>query len=252
MNGRAPFYGLTPFQDDETDLLYYGYRYYAPTTGRWLSRDPINEIGFRNVAGHRRLHFNPRKDESPYRFVVNDPSGYIDICGLAEGYFRINHWNVPIHGGEARRRNVNDGGTVPGFSVKYLVKNCSCDKKYIVIVQAISHNNKAVWDAAPQIDSSATGSLPGAYDGAHNGNLQIFDSPWNAYLLSDTTYTIEDCALCRDGSSVPEKILGCVKFTWTNQSHILSPEGSVAAGEPSSLWNDALNTWNRSHSRDEN
>jgi RHS repeat-associated protein len=37
-----PFRFSTKYQDDETDLLYYGYRYYNAGTGRWLSRDPIN------------------------------------------------------------------------------------------------------------------------------------------------------------------------------------------------------------------
>ena len=31
--------------DPETGLYYYGYRYYNPSTGRWLSRDPIGEKG---------------------------------------------------------------------------------------------------------------------------------------------------------------------------------------------------------------
>jgi RHS repeat-associated protein len=40
-----PFRFSTKYQDDETDLLYYGYRYYSTSTGRWLSRDPIAESG---------------------------------------------------------------------------------------------------------------------------------------------------------------------------------------------------------------
>jgi RHS repeat-associated protein len=35
----------TKYQDEESGLLYYGYRYYNPSTGRWLSRDPIGERG---------------------------------------------------------------------------------------------------------------------------------------------------------------------------------------------------------------
>ncbi len=38
-----PFRFSTKYQDDETDLLYYAYRYYAPSIGRWLSRDPLGE-----------------------------------------------------------------------------------------------------------------------------------------------------------------------------------------------------------------
>jgi len=45
-----PFRFSTKFQDDETDFVYYGYRYYAASTGRWLSRDPIAEPGFQLAA----------------------------------------------------------------------------------------------------------------------------------------------------------------------------------------------------------
>ena len=33
----------TKYYDAETDLYYYGYRYYSPSLGRWISRDPIQE-----------------------------------------------------------------------------------------------------------------------------------------------------------------------------------------------------------------
>jgi RHS repeat-associated protein len=38
-------------QDLTTGLLYYGYRYYDPLTGRWPSRDPIGERGGVNLYG---------------------------------------------------------------------------------------------------------------------------------------------------------------------------------------------------------
>ncbi|MCW5556150.1 MAG: RHS repeat-associated core domain-containing protein [Verrucomicrobiae bacterium] len=60
-----PFRFSTKFQDDETDLLYYGYRYYDPSTGRWLNRDPIEENGGINLYG----------------FVHNDPVDKIDPFG---------------------------------------------------------------------------------------------------------------------------------------------------------------------------
>lgn len=61
-----PFRFSTKFQDDETDMLYYGYRYYNASTGGWLSRDPIQERGGRNLYG----------------FVYNNPIGRIDRLGL--------------------------------------------------------------------------------------------------------------------------------------------------------------------------
>jgi RHS repeat-associated protein len=45
-----PFRFSTKFTDDETGMLYYGYRYYIPPWGRWASRDPIGEGGGLNLA----------------------------------------------------------------------------------------------------------------------------------------------------------------------------------------------------------
>ena len=60
-----PFRFSTKFQDDEMDLLYYGYRFYNAATGRWISRDPIQERGGRNLYG----------------FARNDPLDYWDFLG---------------------------------------------------------------------------------------------------------------------------------------------------------------------------
>jgi RHS repeat-associated protein len=68
----------TKYVDTETALYYYGYRYYDPRAGRWLSRDPIGEIGGSNL---RTL-----VDNAPLKWV--DPlgwwpfgSGNIDLTG---------------------------------------------------------------------------------------------------------------------------------------------------------------------------
>jgi len=52
--------------DEEIGWYYYGYRYYDPQTGRWPSRDPIEEAG----------------GISLYGFVGNDGVNYYDLLGL--------------------------------------------------------------------------------------------------------------------------------------------------------------------------
>ncbi|WCJ58365.1 M35 family metallo-endopeptidase [Fontisphaera persica] len=47
----------TKYFDWETGLSYYGHRYYSPTAGRWLSRDPMGERGGVNLYGY--CHQNP-------------------------------------------------------------------------------------------------------------------------------------------------------------------------------------------------
>jgi RHS repeat-associated protein len=47
----CPFGFSTKLTDGETGLVYYGYRYYSPEMGRWMSRDPIGEKGGVNLYG---------------------------------------------------------------------------------------------------------------------------------------------------------------------------------------------------------
>ena len=49
MADTFPFRFSTKYYDAEADLYYYGYRYYSPELGRWLTRDPIEEDGGDNL-----------------------------------------------------------------------------------------------------------------------------------------------------------------------------------------------------------
>ena len=40
---KNPFRFSTEYLDHETGLYYFGYRYYSPSLGRFLNRDPIGE-----------------------------------------------------------------------------------------------------------------------------------------------------------------------------------------------------------------
>jgi len=61
-----PMQFSTKTYDDQTGLSYYGYRFYVPSLGRWLTRDPIGEKGGINLYG----------------FVGNNPISWIDPWGL--------------------------------------------------------------------------------------------------------------------------------------------------------------------------
>jgi RHS repeat-associated protein len=54
--------------DGPTGLYYYGYRFYDPSSGRWPSRDPIEENGGINLFG----------------FIENEGTNYIDRFGLSK------------------------------------------------------------------------------------------------------------------------------------------------------------------------
>jgi len=63
--GTNPFRFSTKYQDDESDLLYYGRRYYKPSTGTWLNRDPMEESGGQNL----------------YEFALNNSINLFDTDG---------------------------------------------------------------------------------------------------------------------------------------------------------------------------
>jgi RHS repeat-associated protein len=64
--GTQPFRFSTKWYDLETGLYYYGYRYYSPRLGRWISRDPSGEESGENL----------------YTIVGNQPTGKVDPSGL--------------------------------------------------------------------------------------------------------------------------------------------------------------------------
>jgi RHS repeat-associated protein len=61
-----PFRFSTKYDDDESDFLYYGYRYYNPNTGKWVGRDPVEEDGGLNL----------------YDFIQNNAINAIDMLGM--------------------------------------------------------------------------------------------------------------------------------------------------------------------------
>ncbi len=61
-----PFRFSTKYTDQESGLLYYGFRFYNPQTGKWLTKDPLEETGGINL----------------YAFNTNDGVNDIDYLGL--------------------------------------------------------------------------------------------------------------------------------------------------------------------------
>jgi RHS repeat-associated protein len=78
MAKNNPFRFSTKYTDDATDMVYYGYRYYNPSTGRWLNRDPIEESGGLNLYG----------------FVRNDSANHFDYFGLKGSGHHVVPWSI--------------------------------------------------------------------------------------------------------------------------------------------------------------
>lgn len=98
MKDANPIRYSTQYTDDETGLVYYGFRYYDPSKGRFLTRDPIGEQGGLNL----------------YRFVGNNPVSNIDVWGLSEQFYICDKYY---------EFEINDLGQVRNLRVTY--RNCT-------------------------------------------------------------------------------------------------------------------------------
>lgn len=77
------------YYDDEAGVIYYGERYYHPAHGRWVSPDPLGELGGLNLYG----------------FVGNDPYNYYDPYGLALRDWVNGGWLEGLQEGAGNLRN---------------------------------------------------------------------------------------------------------------------------------------------------
>jgi len=63
----CPFRYQSKYYDADAGLYYFGYRYYSPKMGRWISRDPMGEVGGFNL----------------YAYCMGDPVNMWDYLGLS-------------------------------------------------------------------------------------------------------------------------------------------------------------------------
>ena len=94
-----PFRFSSEFYDPELDLIYYNYRHYSPSLGRWLSRDPIEEKGGLNL----------------YAFCKNNGINYFDMRGGS--VIAISGWSI----GSAIGIGISLGGLFAGLGIALAV-----------------------------------------------------------------------------------------------------------------------------------
>ena len=270
-----PFRFSTKYTDAESDFLYYGHRYYNPSTGRWLSRDPIGERGCANLAG----------------FVRNCPTSMIDPLGLqvANYDYAVAH-EAPLGAFKLQieheiKWGVHDD-TQDGFHLWYRrsadkAQPCPCGGASmkggsLILIQAISgphsSGNWFIPSKPPHIDASANaqskhwntkgGIVPPAMNSpSGTGPLEIRDGP---HVGTDPdhkgTWELEICAVCRwkDGATTHDRNLGCVRFQFIRDGkggEDLSIVGGslgqeVPAALPGSHWQQALEKWQAEAGKD--
>ena len=70
-----PLQWSSEYVDPELGLVYYNYRYYNPTDGRWIRRDPV-------------IH---KESALMYKYIHNNPPIYTDLFGLTDQCDNISH-----------------------------------------------------------------------------------------------------------------------------------------------------------------
>jgi RHS repeat-associated protein len=91
-----PFRFSSKYLDSETGLNYYGYRYYQPEVGRWVSRDPIGERGSFNL----------------YASFGADPIDRYDVMGL----WAWTYTEIDMGGNSRLPVSMPDGSTRYGLT----------------------------------------------------------------------------------------------------------------------------------------
>ncbi len=66
-----PFRFSTKYYDHDLNLYDYGYRHYSPTTGRWLSKDPIAELGGQNLYSFANNSINNIDSNGLYVYDIH-------------------------------------------------------------------------------------------------------------------------------------------------------------------------------------
>ena len=109
--------------DATSGLYFYGYRYYDPVTGRWPSRDPIEEEGGLNLYG----------------FVRNDLVNIVDLLGLSsctEGTVKYRRFCVIF--AWAGGKETEACGSAPSDELEDQIKNVAKE----VIEKEVENNAK--------------------------------------------------------------------------------------------------------------
>jgi RHS repeat-associated protein len=140
------------FRDRDTGWYNYGYRFYAPELGRWINRDPIEEVGGMSLYG----------------FVKNNGLNLVDILGLdfwpyencewigwkakSTQEVRPTKWKIPIFTNGRQTFYVNpQRRTYPRVECQY---RCYCASK-----RERCHNIPC--------------TIPGCFDRKEHGNEEV-------------------------------------------------------------------------------
>jgi len=187
-----PFRFSTKYLDDETGFYHYGYRYYSPELGRWISRDPIGERGGSNlVVAHRNN-----------ALTLSDP------LGEDAGYWPPEDTHVPpvvvepeipVPGEDPHRRDRHH----TEYHIEHIDWKCLCRKSFFPGSGGDAPSPGSPIDYFPLPATVAGCASCAAACGPVAGNLPVF----GACLMANPS-----CGLCALGTlSYGIDIRDCVR-----------------------------------------
>ena len=181
---ELPFRFSTKYQDAETGLLYYGYRYYDPITGRWLSRDPIGEL----------------KEPNLFAYVVNNPLNFVDPFGLELKDYTTDTATIPVVAGYTDPGF--DGQTLPTWTSIIANVNAKIANFYEVKIDGrleIEIHYDANVVANPQTRPAAGGGTLADHE---HGHAEIYKKWWTALKAEVDQFELNWCSkVCADAAA---------------------------------------------------
>lgn len=208
----------------QEDGFEYGYRHLSTELGRWPSRDPVLETGFRDtIWEYATAHFSPNGvSANEYGFVFNNPALFVDpqgaeiICGsivIGVSAWELGAWLIASI---TAYYVIHEATDVAVVTIQGYVSDCgSCKKdktrtekttrkrvksKCVSGTWMVGHcgrNGPVSWDPACQLSPYAFGPTKGAAKAASLAGLP--PTCWSAGV----SYHHCNTFVCKGGAWIP-------------------------------------------------
>ena len=258
-----PWKFSSEYHDSETDLVYYNYRDYAPSLGRWISRDPIGEKQSINL-------YHTVKNNCLKKF---DRKGLFELTGAMpqKGEWKksdIEGWDGPAKSVQEFATYYVSVAAKIVFSPKPDNSDCGCER--IEMIQVCRLKNKAGklyefentddirnkyrtpsvffvdtnTEESPfyRTSQSVAGStfetgwfFPSVTD------ARIYDSPSTQSHSAYLSFEFETCAICTDPKRNTNKYFSCITWSFIiNEHRVQSLVKELSPQTPSKNFFDAV------------
>lgn len=224
----------TKYFDRETGLYYYGYRYYQPDTGRWLSRDPIEEFGGINLYAVTGNDFANQWDSLGLETSTEKANRLVgkpvdcDCYTISAKFSRYNRDQRTVKGVTARgqateHEEYGADVRVSLSAAKRKIPGCECKCDRVKVVQFTNTGTKHLIDwrrrrtvGGWRIDSTEKNPKPFVSDTGNGGARGLggwVNDPPGAFTRN-TGMVAYTCLICASGKE-RGNIIGCVRWGFT-------------------------------------